>query len=79
MLSSLNELLLSRRDGSAILRIDGPFGAASEEVFEYKTVMLIGAGIGVTPFASILKHVKFLIQRQGIYASTKTPIDKVYL
>ena len=42
-------------DGKPLLRLDGPFGAASEEVFTFKTVMLVGAGIGVTPFASIIK------------------------
>jgi Ferric reductase NAD binding domain len=42
---------------TAILRLDGPFGAASEEFCDYRVVMLIGAGIGVTPFASILKSV----------------------
>jgi len=73
----VQEDLLEAPDGSAILRIDGPFGAASEEVFKYKTVVLVGAGIGVTPFASILKHVKFCIQRAGT-TSAKSPIDKVY-
>mmetsp|Transcript_2188 Transcript_2188/g.6891 ORF Transcript_2188/g.6891 Transcript_2188/m.6891 type:complete len:553 (-) Transcript_2188:85-1743(-) len=42
---------------TAILRLDGPFGAASEEFCDYRVVMLVGAGIGVTPFASILKSV----------------------
>ncbi|CAL8291031.1 unnamed protein product [Lota lota] len=37
--------------------IDGPFGTASEDVFRYEVVVLVGAGIGVTPFASILKSV----------------------
>ena len=41
----------------ALLRIDGPYGAASEDVFDYKVTVLCGAGIGVTPFASILKTV----------------------
>uniref|UniRef100_T1IPL8 FAD-binding FR-type domain-containing protein n=1 Tax=Strigamia maritima TaxID=126957 RepID=T1IPL8_STRMM len=36
------------------LAIDGPYGTPSERVFDYKTVMLIGAGIGITPFASVL-------------------------
>uniref|UniRef100_F6QSF1 NADPH oxidase 2 n=1 Tax=Ornithorhynchus anatinus TaxID=9258 RepID=F6QSF1_ORNAN len=39
------------------LAVDGPFGTASEDVFSYEVVMLVGAGIGVTPFASILKSV----------------------
>ena len=32
--------------------VDGPFGSASEDFLNYETVLLIGAGIGVTPFAS---------------------------
>ncbi|XP_011382863.1 NADPH oxidase 2 [Pteropus medius] len=39
------------------IAVDGPFGTASEDVFSYEVVMLVGAGIGVTPFASILKSV----------------------
>jgi NADPH oxidase len=73
----VQEDLLEAPDGSAILRIDGPFGAASDQVFKYKTVVLVGAGIGVTPFASILKHIKNSIQRAGTTAA-KSPIDKVY-
>lgn len=45
----------------SVFRIDGPFGSASEEVFDYEAVMLVGAGIGVTPFASILKSVWYHI------------------
>ena len=32
--------------------IDGPFGSASEDFLNFETVLLVGAGIGVTPFAS---------------------------
>ncbi|XP_062855965.1 NADPH oxidase 1 [Trichomycterus rosablanca] len=39
------------------LGVDGPFGTASEDVFDYEVSMLVGAGIGVTPFASILKSI----------------------
>jgi len=54
----------------AVLRlaIDGPFGTASEDVFRYEVVMLVGAGIGVTPFASILKSVWYKrIQNQDVF------------
>ncbi|XP_054453069.1 NADPH oxidase 1 [Anoplopoma fimbria] len=37
--------------------VDGPFGTASEDVFDYEVSMLVGAGIGITPFASILKSI----------------------
>jgi NADPH oxidase 2 len=32
--------------------VDGPFGSASENFLNFETILLIGAGIGVTPFAS---------------------------
>ena len=32
--------------------VDGPFGSASEDFLKYEAVLLVGAGIGVTPFAS---------------------------
>uniref|UniRef100_A0A673GW38 Cytochrome b-245 heavy chain-like n=1 Tax=Sinocyclocheilus rhinocerous TaxID=307959 RepID=A0A673GW38_9TELE len=40
-----------------MMAVDGPFGTASEDVFDYEVSMLVGAGIGVTPFASILKSI----------------------
>ncbi|KAJ7783709.1 NADPH oxidase [Mycena maculata] len=46
------------------IRIDGPFGAPAEDVFNVEVAVLVGAGIGVTPFASILKDIWYR-QRQG--------------
>ncbi|KAF5356184.1 hypothetical protein D9756_004130 [Leucocoprinus leucothites] len=45
------------------VRIDGPYGAPAEDVFKAEVAMLIGAGIGVTPFASILKHIWYRQKR----------------
>lgn len=39
---------------SPILRVDGPHSAPAEHYFNYQSVMLVGAGIGMTPCASIL-------------------------
>ena len=39
------------------LRIDGPYGAPAEDVFENEISVLIGTGIGVTPWASVLKNI----------------------
>ncbi|KAI9893845.1 MAG: hypothetical protein M1814_005398 [Vezdaea aestivalis] len=39
------------------IRIDGPYGAPAEDVFSNEIAILIGAGIGVTPWASILKSI----------------------
>jgi len=53
------------------LRIDGPFGAPAEAVWSFRTVMLVGAGIGVTPFASIIRS--WSLQRD---AKEKTKVGK---
>jgi predicted ferric reductase len=45
-----------------LLRIDGPFGTAAEYIFNFESVMLVAAGIGVTPYASLLKHIKHRLQ-----------------
>ncbi|KAM5221276.1 NADPH oxidase 1 isoform 1-T1 [Ctenodactylus gundi] len=45
------------------IQVDGPFGTVSEDVFQYEVAVLVGAGIGVTPFASILKSVWYKLQR----------------
>ncbi|KAL6249345.1 hypothetical protein RBB50_003198 [Rhinocladiella similis] len=57
------------------LYIDGPFGSASEDVFKFETVMLVGAGIGVTPFASILKSIWYRMKNPTV---GKTRLRKVY-
>lgn len=54
--------------------IDGPFGSASEDVFKYEVSVLCGAGIGVTPFASILKSIWYRMN----YPKEKTRLSKVY-
>ncbi|XP_071955095.1 NADPH oxidase 2-like [Antedon mediterranea] len=42
--------------------VDGPFGTASIDIFKYQVGMCVGAGIGVTPFASILKSIWYKIK-----------------
>ncbi len=37
--------------------LDGPYGSPTGHVFESRFAVLIGAGIGVTPFASILESI----------------------
>jgi len=56
--------------------VDGPFGSASEDFLKFETVLLVGAGIGVTPFASILKSIWY---RMNNFNNTKpTRLSKVY-
>merc|ERR1712226_314010 len=55
--------------------VDGPFGTASEDVYRYQSVMLCAAGIGVTPFASILKDIWYRYTSGDTELKTK----KIYL
>lgn len=41
-------------DGRPFFRVDGPHGAPSQAFLTYRQVLCVGAGIGVTPLASIL-------------------------
>jgi NADPH oxidase len=50
------------------LRIDGPYGAPAEDVFKHEVAVLIGTGIGVTPFASILKNIWWMQQKNKLGA-----------
>jgi len=72
------EEMFTAPNGAPILRIDGPFGAASEDIFKFEVVMLIGAGIGVTPFASILKTIRYRIEAQRATGQMDIPITKAY-
>jgi len=50
------------------LRIDGPFGAPAQDVLSNEVAVLVGAGIGVTPFASILKDIWYKQQKNQLGA-----------
>ncbi|KAH9817630.1 ferric reductase NAD binding domain-containing protein [Melampsora americana] len=52
------------------VRIDGPYGAPAQDVFSCDVAILIGAGIGVTPFSSILKNIYYM-QQQGKLGSLR--------
>ncbi|KAF8812829.1 NADPH oxidase B [Phlegmacium glaucopus] len=56
--------------------VDGPFGSASEDFLNFETVLLVGAGIGVTPFASILKSIWY--RMNNLNDSKPTRLSKVY-
>lgn len=43
--------------------LDGPYGSPSRRIFEVDNVVLIGAGIGVTPFASVLESIVLRAQQ----------------
>ena len=48
---------LPKDDPYLPVEIRGPFGAPSTRIFRSQCAVLIGAGIGVTPFASILRSI----------------------
>jgi hypothetical protein len=58
-----------------VVMIDGPFGSASEDFQKYEVVILVGAGIGVTPFASILKSIWY---RVNYPTQKRTKLSKVH-
>ena len=57
---------------SVVLQVTGPFGAPAQKVWGFDTLMVVGAGIGVTPFASILRSVQLRSkQRETIMTAAR--------
>lgn len=54
---TMYEVALQNGQQMPAIRIDGPYGAPAEDVFDNEIAVLIGTGIGVTPWASILKNI----------------------
>ena len=59
--------------------VDGPFGSASEDFLNFETVLLVGAGIGVTPFASCVPHFLQSADRQTDQLTTRVQDPQVHL
>jgi predicted ferric reductase len=47
-----------------VLAMDGPFGTCAEYVYEYQYVCLVAAGVGVTPYASLLRQFRHKLQNE---------------
>lgn len=56
------------------LYLDGPYGEGHQDWYRYKVAILVGGGIGVTPFASILKD----IVHKSKIDEMRFPCKKVY-
>lgn len=52
---ALRRLVEQRRHPDIVAYIDGPYGSPTGHIFRSRFAVLIGAGIGVTPFASVLE------------------------
>ncbi|PIK44178.1 dual oxidase 1 precursor [Apostichopus japonicus] len=55
------------------LYLDGPYGEGHQDWYQFEVSVLVGGGIGVTPFASILKDIVFRSQ-----TNSKINCKKVY-
>jgi len=49
-----------------VAHVDGPYGSPTAHVFDSRFAVMIGAGIGVTPFASVLESI---VLRQNAHSS----------
>eukprot|EP00931_Biecheleriopsis_adriatica_P038083 TRINITY_DN2183_c0_g1_i1.p1 TRINITY_DN2183_c0_g1~~TRINITY_DN2183_c0_g1_i1.p1 ORF type:complete len:1371 (+),score=250.20 TRINITY_DN2183_c0_g1_i1:134-4114(+) len=59
---------------AVVLQVTGPFGAPAQKVWGFDTLMVVGAGIGVTPFASILRSIQMKCrQRETILNAATKP------
>eukprot|EP00927_Polykrikos_kofoidii_P023272 TRINITY_DN21494_c0_g1_i1.p1 TRINITY_DN21494_c0_g1~~TRINITY_DN21494_c0_g1_i1.p1 ORF type:complete len:1467 (+),score=227.03 TRINITY_DN21494_c0_g1_i1:51-4403(+) len=67
---SLEDLFALPQDVVRI-RLDGPHGAPSELVWKHRVCMLVGAGIGVTPFASVLRSLNLNPRCMGLPTKSK--------
>ncbi len=64
---------LPARERKLPVVVNGPYGTPSGRIFKSRTAILIGAGIGVTPFASILKSVLYRYEHKE-----EMKLEKVY-
>lgn len=56
--------------------IDGPYGTPSTQIFESKRAVMIGAGIGVTPFAAILESL--LLRAYGHPGTRPVALERLH-
>jgi len=69
-----NYLGNSKYEPGVLVHLDKPYGTPSTHIFESKYTILIGAGIGITPFASILKSMLYRSQ----HGSSGMRLQKVH-
>ncbi|WAR05022.1 DUOX1-like protein [Mya arenaria] len=67
--------LSRKRMEISILYLDGPYGAGQQDWYTYDVSVLVGAGIGVTPYASILKD---FVHMTSIKSTYKIRCQKLY-
>ena len=50
--------------------VDGPFGEGHQSWWAHNVVVFVGGGIGVTPFASILKDLAYKLSKLSVATTT---------
>jgi predicted ferric reductase/Ca2+-binding EF-hand superfamily protein len=73
--NALRSLVDSGASADVVAHVDGPYGSPSGHVFEARHAVLIGAGIGVTPFASVLES---LVWRANGKSNAPSKLEKVH-
>jgi predicted ferric reductase len=63
MSTNKKELLLNEISDQIVTYIDGPFGAPAEHFKSYENLIFVAAGVGVTPFSSILISLLYQLKK----------------
>jgi predicted ferric reductase/Ca2+-binding EF-hand superfamily protein len=71
----LRELVERQPNAPLVAHIDGPYGSPSAPIFAARVAVLIGAGIGVTPFASVLESI---VWRGNGQSARPSQLEKAY-
>jgi len=74
-LTDIQELRLKQGQMFPRMRIDGPYGSLAEDVFTHEVSITVGAGIGITPWVSILKSIWHL--RNDAKRSRKSRLKRI--
>ena len=71
----LRRVVEGEPSGERTAFVDGPYGSPSAKIFASRFAVLIGAGIGVTPFASVLES---LVLRANGASANPSQLEKVH-
>jgi NADPH oxidase 1 len=63
--TDIQELRLKPGQMFPRMRIDGPYSSLAEDVFSHEASVTVGAGIGITPWASVLRSIWHLRNDPG--------------
>jgi predicted ferric reductase/Ca2+-binding EF-hand superfamily protein len=71
----LRELVERQPNAPLVAYVDGPYGTPSARIFSARVAVLIGGGIGVTPFASVLESI---VWRGNGQSTRPSSLEKAY-